>query len=181
MVEYPLLHAFRPEASFAWRGGEPITVETFLKDVAALAAVLPERGHVVNLCRDRYRFAVGFAAALCRRQVTLLPPNETSAMLDRLSGGYGGVYCLTDAIGPEGPVVFHYPSDLTSDPAEQTIPRFPADQPAVVLFTSGSTGRPQPHGRTWGELVSSTLAAGRRLGIASLEAASLLGTVPHQH
>jgi acyl-coenzyme A synthetase/AMP-(fatty) acid ligase len=50
-----------------------------------------------------------------------------------------------------------------------------------VLFTSGSTGRPQPHGRTWGELVSSTLAAGRRLGIASLEAASLLGTVPHQH
>ena len=113
--------------------------------------------------------------SLCCRRTT------TSAMLDRLAADYADVYCLTDAIGPDGPVVFHYPSDLTPDPAGQTIPRFPADQPAAVLFTSGSTGRPQPHGRTWGELVSSTLAAGRRLGIASLEAASLLGTVPHQH
>ena len=50
----------------------------YLGDVAALSRQrLPPRGHVVNLCRDRYRFAVGFAAALCRRQVTLLPPNDT--------------------------------------------------------------------------------------------------------
>ena len=84
MVEYPLLHAFRPDASFARRAGAPITVETFLKDVAALAAVLPERGYVVNLCRDRYRFAVGFAAALCRRQVNLLPPHDAATMLDQL-------------------------------------------------------------------------------------------------
>ena len=50
-----------------------------------------------------------------------------------------------------------------------------------MLFTSGSTGRPQPHARSWGDLVSSALAAGRRLGIAALGHASLLGTVPHQH
>src|SRR5580693_5596752 len=102
MVEYPLLHAFRPEASFAWRGGEPITVETFLKDVAALAAVLPERGYVVNLCRDRYRFAVGFAAALCRRQVNLLPPYDAPDTLVLLSTDYQDFYCLTDTAAPAG-------------------------------------------------------------------------------
>jgi acyl-coenzyme A synthetase/AMP-(fatty) acid ligase len=181
MIEHPLLRAPRPGSVFARRAGRPVTAESYLGDVAALAARLPRSGHVVNLCRDRYRFAVGFAAALCRRQVTLLPPNDTSAMLDQLAADYADVYCLIDAVGPDGPVVFRYPSDLTPDPAEQTIPRYAADQPAAVLFTSGSTGRPQPHGRTWGELVSSTMAAGRRLGIASLEAASLLGTVPHQH
>ncbi len=100
MVEYPLLHAFRPEASFAWRGGEPITVETFLNDVAALAAVLPERGYVVNLCRDRYRFAVGFAAALCRRQVNLLPPHDAANMLDQLAVDYPDLYCLADTPAP---------------------------------------------------------------------------------
>ena len=112
MIEHPLLRALRPGSVFARRTGSPITAECYLGDVAALAARLPRSGHVVNLCRDRYRFAVGFAAALCRRQVTLLPPNETSAMLDRLAADYADVYCLTDAIGPEGPVVFHYPSDL---------------------------------------------------------------------
>jgi acyl-coenzyme A synthetase/AMP-(fatty) acid ligase len=179
MIEHPLLHASRPGSIFARRTGEPITVETYLGDIAALAALLPERGHVVNLCRDRYRFAVGFAAALCRRQVNLLPPHDAAGMLDQLGLDYPGVYCLADDPA-EGPDVFDYPSALVHEPAPP-VPSFPADQPAAVLFTSGSTGRPQPHGRSWGELVNSALAAGRRLGIASLGPATLLGTVPHQH
>lgn len=196
MVEYPLLHAFRPEASFAWRGGEPITVETFLKDVAALASVLPERGYVVNLCRDRYRFAVGFAAALSRRQVNLLPPHDAATMLDQLAVDYPDLYCLADTPAPAAPALLRYPVGLVHGSAGPEIPTFAADQPAAVLFTSGSTGRPQPHGRSWGDLVTSTLAAGQRLGFASLHEASLrgeslhreslhgaalLGTVPHQH
>src|ERR1700729_1676835 len=125
MVEYPLLHAFRPEASFAWRGGEPITVETFLKDVAALAAVLPERGYVVNLCRDRYHFAVGFAAALCRRQINLLPPHDGAAMLDQLAADYPDVYCLVDVAPPVGPAVFHYPEALAPPPPRPSRPLLP--------------------------------------------------------
>jgi acyl-coenzyme A synthetase/AMP-(fatty) acid ligase len=93
---------------------------------------------------------------------------------------YPDVYCLTDAERTDGPAIFRYPSSLPHDPAHLVL-RFPADQLAAVLFTSGSTGRPQPHGRSWGDLVNSTLAAGRRLGIGSLQGASLIGTVPHQH
>lgn len=181
MIEYPLLRAPRAGATFAWSAGAPITVQRFLGDGAALAALLPGRGHVVNLCRDRYRFAVGLAAALLRRQVTLLPPHDAAGMLDQLALDYPDAYCLVDAAPPAGAAVFRYPAELVADAARRAVPCFAADQPAAVLFTSGSTGRPQPHARSWGDLVNSTLAAGRRLGIAALGEASLLGTVPHQH
>jgi acyl-coenzyme A synthetase/AMP-(fatty) acid ligase len=182
MIEHPLLRNPTARSAFARRGGSPIAVETFLADVAALAALLPPRDHMVNLCRDRYRFAVGFAAALCRRQINLLPPHDSAGMLDQLTQDYPDLYCLTDAAGDRnGPEVFEYPSALAHSPVAAGIPSFAASQPAAVLFTSGSTGRPQPHGRTWGELVESALAAGRRLDIASMPGASLIGTVPHQH
>ncbi len=181
MSEHPLLRVVQSGRIFARRDGRSIPVETFLGDVAALSRRLPSGGHVVNLCRDRYRFAVGFAAALCRRQVNLLPPNDMPGMLDQLALDYPDIYCLADAARPDGLAMFPYPSSLPHDAAAELVPRFPADQLAAVLFTSGSTGRPQPHGRSWGDLVNSTIAAGRRIGICSLRGASLIGTVPHQH
>jgi acyl-coenzyme A synthetase/AMP-(fatty) acid ligase len=171
-------------------------VETFLNDVAALAELLPARGHVVNLCPDRYRFAVGFAAALCRKQVNLLPPHDAPDLLEQLRADYPDVYCLAEAPVP-GLDVLRYPASLAfsrrhpgalprhprarpgDDGEGLAVPVIAAEQPAAVLFTSGSTGRPRPHARSWGELVTSALAEGGRLGIAGH--ASLLGTVPHQH
>ena len=181
MKDHPLLAAPGPGSLFAQRANGPVTVETFLGDVAMLAALLPARGHVVNLCRDRYRFAVGFAAALCRSQINLLPPHDAPDMLDRLAVDYPDFYCLTDGEPPPGRAAFRYLAAAGNAASHSANPRFPANRPAAVLFTSGSTGRPQPHGRSWGDLVNSTQAAGRRLGIASLQQASLLGTVPHQH
>jgi acyl-CoA synthetase (AMP-forming)/AMP-acid ligase II len=191
MNVHPLLRVHRPDSIFAWRSGQPIRVETFLRDVATLAALLPSRGHVVNLCPDRYRFAVGFAAALCRGQVNLLPPHDAPDLLAQLRTDYPDLYCLTDAASaPAGIDVFRYPAKPARDlipPAyvhldlPPEVPVIAAEQPAAVLFTSGSTGRPRPHARTWGELVNSALAEGSRLGIERLGQAVLLGTVPHQH
>ena len=182
MTELPLLGAALPGALFARRAGQSISVETFLRDVAALSARLPARGHVVNLCRDRYRFTVGFAASLVRKQVSLLPPHDAPDILEQLAVDYPDLYCLTDEAPPAVALpMFSYPPDLDHEAAPSHLPAFPAGQPAAVLFTSGSTGRPQPHGRSWGELVASALAAGRRLDIAALGEAALIGTVPHQH
>jgi acyl-coenzyme A synthetase/AMP-(fatty) acid ligase len=182
MTGYPLLRAHRPGAIFASRSGRAISVETFLHDVAALAELLPGRGHVVNLCPDRYRFAVGFAAALCREQLNLLPPHDAPDLLEQLRADYPDLYCLTDdASLLSGLAVFQYPPTLRHVGDSPEIPVIAAEQPAAVLFTSGSTGRPRPHARSWGELVHSALAEGRRLDIAGLGHASLLGTVPHQH
>jgi acyl-coenzyme A synthetase/AMP-(fatty) acid ligase len=182
MTGYPLLRAHRPDSVFAWRAGRPIEVATFLNDVAALAELLPSRGHVINLCSDRYRFTVGFAAALCRNQRNLLPPHGAPDLLRQLTADYPDVYCLTDGACPAaGLAVFSYPATLNHGRASNAVPVIAANQPACVLFTSGSTGRPRPHERSWGELVTSALAAGSRLNIAGLAPASLLGTVPHQH
>jgi acyl-coenzyme A synthetase/AMP-(fatty) acid ligase len=182
MTDYSLLRAHGPEATFAWSGGSPVTVETFLRDVAALTQLLPPRGHVVNLCPDRYRFAVGFAAALCRGQVNLLPPHDAPDLLEHLRTEYPDLYCLTDGEAPTPSVPsFRYPAILTQGGASPAVPVIAAGQQAAVLFTSGSTGQPRPHARSWGDLVTSALAEGGRLDIATLPGASLLGTVPHQH
>jgi acyl-coenzyme A synthetase/AMP-(fatty) acid ligase len=182
MTEYPLLRGHRAGAAFARRAGQPISVETFLNDTAALAELLPRRGYVVNLCSDRYRFAIGFAAALCRKQVNLLPPHDAPDLLEQLRNDYPDLYCLTDAasVAPDRSV-FNYPATLGASTPSPAVPLISAGQPAAVLFTSGSTGRPRPHARSWGELVNSAWAEGKRLDMAGLGPTSLLGTVPHQH
>jgi acyl-CoA synthetase (AMP-forming)/AMP-acid ligase II len=137
---------------------------------------------VVNLCTDRYNFTVGFAAALCRNQINLLPPHAAPELLKQLTEDYPDIYCLTDGAFPAtGLSVFSFPATCGPGRTAVEIPVISAEQPACVLFTSGSTGRPRPHARSWGELVTSALAEGSRLNISALPHASLLGTVPHQH
>jgi len=181
MSDLKLLRATDCTASFACRAGISISVGQFLGDVASLAAILPEHRHVANQCQDRYRFAVGFAAALCRGQITLLPPSEAPGQLAMVLAGYDDVYCLTDSVSAlPGPTI-RYPQALAHHSVPQSVPAFPAGQPAAILFTSGSTGQPQPHLRSWGLLVSSALSAGAEIGVAGLADAALIGTVPHQH
>jgi acyl-coenzyme A synthetase/AMP-(fatty) acid ligase len=169
-----------PGSVFATRRGETISVERFLSDAAALALLLPAQSHIVNLCKDRYRFTVGLAAALLRGQTTLLPPGEAPGIFAQLAHDYAKCIALTD----ETPPVLQIPSvvypDLPFTPGAP-VPEIPAAQEAVILFTSGSTGRPVPHARSWGALVGSARAAGRQMGIEHYPAAALLATVPHQH
>jgi len=162
--------------------GATISAGRFLADVSALRQRLPDAGHVVNLCTDRYRFAVGFVAALLRRQITLLPPGEAAAPMAELLVSYPDTYFLTDGVtaGPSASRTFRFPDELETGPAD-LVPAVPAAQTAAILFTSGSTGKPMPHPRSWGAMVTSTRAAARALGIADLPTAHILGTVPHQH
>ena len=166
----------RPEVT-AMRAGIPVSPAAFARDVSALAARLPGHAYVINLCTDRYRFMVGFAAALQRRQVSLLPAANVPAAIAALAEDYPDIYALTDGARPAIPCM-DYPADLSggskTDPFD-----LPDDQPAVILFTSGSTGRPKPAPKSWGILRNSASAAWARLGIAA--GATIIGTVPHQH
>ena len=177
----PLLRMADPAAIFARRGGRAICVADYLRDVASLASMLPDHRYVANLCQDRYRFAVGFAASLCRRQITLLPPSEAPGLIEATLASYDDVYCLADSPQAASGRVFPYPVLPARSEEPVPVPRFAASQPAAILFTSGSTGLPQPHVRDWGLLVSSAVSAGRELGVERLTGASLVGTVPHQH
>ena len=66
MNPIPLLSDRDPEAPLAWRHGVPVSARQFLADVARFAPELEAGGPVINLCVDRYAFAVSLAAALVR-------------------------------------------------------------------------------------------------------------------
>ncbi|MBW4024541.1 MAG: AMP-binding protein [Proteobacteria bacterium] len=176
--DYLAVLRYAPGALMAMRGSAGIDVATFRRDVAGLAALLPDKPHLVNLCQDRYRFMVGFAAALERGQVTLMPSANTPGMLQDLASDYPGLYAVTDGAPPDLP---HLPFPPVLPSAEEASLLIRGDQPAVVLFTSGSTGRPKPVPKRWSTLVSSARAAGDRLGAAEFEGGCVVGTVPHQH
>ncbi len=180
MADIPLIRNFDASAVFAFRNRRPIRVEEFLGEVRRLADLLPDRRYVVNLCADRYQFAVGLCAALLRRQVNLLPPNATPDLLKRLSLEYDGLYCLSD--GAVHPLeMFLYRQPARESTATASVPCVPAEQIATIGFTSGSTGQPTPHPKSWGALAKSGLAELDRLGVAAYRNMSVLGTVPQQH
>ena len=178
----PLVHGYDHRSVFAYRAGRPVGLDEFLRDTNRLAARLPQRRHVLNLCADRYRFAVGFSAALLREQASLLPPNDTPDLIERLAAQYPDVYCLTD--GPAAPIALETVSVLESaavGPGAPAVPAFPDAQMAAILFTSGSTGEPVPYPKTWGSLVRSARAEIDRLDVRALPGMAVLGTVPPQH
>jgi acyl-coenzyme A synthetase/AMP-(fatty) acid ligase len=182
MVAIPLISHNSPDRVFAYSGGRPVSVAQFLGHVAQLARVLPEKHYILNLCTDRYRFAVGFAAALLREQVSLLPPNYTPSFVERLGQRYPAMYCLADGeVEFKGVGVVHFPQLPESDGAKLSVPSIPAAQRAALVFTSGSTGEPVAHPKSWGSLCKGAAAEGAALGVAQDSGMAVLGTVPAQH
>ncbi|MGZ2746060.1 AMP-binding protein [Burkholderia stagnalis] len=185
MPSYPLVFHSSPDQTIAWRDGTPVTVRAFVADVARVAAALPAGGHVLNVCRDRYRFTVGLCAALVARKVSLLPPSLAPDAIRQLAAFAPDAFCLHDA--PDCAIDlprFAYPDawfDATIDDAPLAVPRIDAAQVVACLFTSGSTGSPVPHRKTWGTMVDCARAAAERLGLLDGRAYTLVGTVPAQH
>lgn len=177
---HPILRHAHDDDVVAIRAHRSIRRADFLSDVAALAARLPAHRYVLNLCTDRYRFSVGLAAALCRQQISLLPPNDAPAVLKAVASDYSDLYALTDTARPPFPAIV-YPDNLDRGDRTAEVPSVPDERPALILFTSGSTGRSRPVPKSWRALVRSAIAAGERLGAPHLRGGTLIGTVPHQH
>lgn len=166
---------------FAYQGPHTRTVQTFLGDAQALAETLPARDYVLNLCGDRYHFVVGFAAALMRGQVSLLPPNHADATLAQLQQTYADLYCLVDSEQPTLTLpCVRYPKSNAAKVGVD-IPAFPPEQLAAIVFTSGSTGQPLPYEKTWRSLTQGALASADRFGLNAMPGLALLATVPAQH
>lgn len=196
MPTHPLVFHSSPDQVVAWRDGAPVTVRTFLADVARVAAALPAGGHVFNVCRDRYRFTVSLCAALVAGRISLLPSTHTPETVRQLASFAPDAFCLHDA--PDCAIDlprFAYPEATQADPdagAAQAAQAAATDAPFVVpeidaarimayVFTSGSTGAPVPHRKTWGFLVANVRAAAARLGLLDARACTIVGTVPPQH
>ena len=77
----PLIALYQPDDILAWEGASPIIARQFLSDVLECADRLPTATAVLNMAQDRYRFLIGLAAAILRRQVTLLPQSTAAKTL----------------------------------------------------------------------------------------------------
>lgn len=181
----PLLAARDLALPLAWREGQPISGAQFLAEAAALAEQLPARGQAVNLCQDRYHFALGLAAAALRGHVSLLPPNAMAATLQQLPAGDGAAYAMVDDDEP-----LDLPRlDLRTRPvvtsASSAVPMIDGGRAAVCLLTSGSTGAPQPHAKSWRALTVNIGSQAERLAEMtsrpSLHGMAIVATVPAQH
>jgi acyl-coenzyme A synthetase/AMP-(fatty) acid ligase len=182
MQAVPLLNFRRPDSTFAWQDGKPISTRRFLTDVLSLAEKLPANPYVLNLCADRYRFAAVFSAAMLRGQISLLPPNHTPDLIHRLKHRYPGLYCVTDGADDHAALQTVFFPDLSgSSMPDPAVPEIPAAQVAAIVFTSGSTGNPMPNEKTWGAISRSVTVEAMRLGIFDRGDLTLIGTVPAQH
>lgn len=194
MTLVPLIGHAGPGAVMAYRGTRVFTAAEFLADAARVAQALPPRRFLVNFCNDRYRFAVGLAAALLRNQVSLLPPGQAPEMLGRLQNEYGQLYALTDVplAGLDIEQV-GWPDDDVAAPehgasqhggfvqGEGGVPGIPAERIAAIAFTSGSTGSPTAHRKSWGALARGAEGEAQRFGLIEGPPATIVATVPPQH
>jgi acyl-coenzyme A synthetase/AMP-(fatty) acid ligase len=177
----PLIAHSRAEAIVAYRGGVPVRAAEFLADVMSVARHLPGGKHVLNACSDRYRFTVGFAAALVAGKVSLLPSTHTPEVIRQLTVFAPDVFCLTDEsrCDIDLPRVT-YPA-RSSEANSWPVPQIDSDQLAAYVFTSGSTGTPVPYRKTWGRLVRCVRDGAERFGLLDGRSYGLVGTVPPQH
>ncbi|MBS1161448.1 MAG: AMP-dependent synthetase and ligase [Proteobacteria bacterium] len=180
MSTLPLLGHASLDEIFAYRPSGPRRVRDFLADAQALADRLPPNRHLLNVCQDRYHFAVGLAGGLLRGKTSLQPSSQSAETLRQVKLDCPDVLCLCDSNFDSLDLPrLNFPELSDADPQRVTaIPHIPADHPAVRVYTSGTSGQPTPHGKSWRSLVKNGRAAAHHLGSAGHCA---VGTVPAQH
>ena len=182
MTLQPLVSHVSNDSLIAWRADGAVTRQRFISEIHQLAALFPASGHLLNLCRDRYQFSVGLAAAVVTGRISLLPSNHTPETLRQIKAFAPDTFCLVDhdQSTVDMPVV-RYPQMVDTRSDDLFVPQIDADQLAAIVFTSGTTGAPQPHPKTWGALICSVHVEATRLGLLNKTGCTIVGTVPPQH
>jgi len=178
-----------PESRIAVRAGAPIGAGQFVADATALARQLPPARYVLNSCRDRYLFAVGFCAALIAGRTSLLPPSRTPEILAQLALRYPDTVYLADeagrivALGGTAAPTHWQPKQPNTNASAWPPPAIAREHVAAIAFTSGSTGEPQAQLKTWGGVVDGARAEALALQLdeAPIDDVVLIGTVSPQH
>lgn len=180
----PLLPDLDPSAIVAHHRGRAITRGVFLGHILALAEALPLRGNVLNMCADRYAFAVALFAAIAKENITVLPNSAAPDHLAAVADEHDNLLVLGDENSPR---VLNLPALLVDNylrddiVANASMPLIEFEQPIVCVYTSGSTGNPAPHRKTFGRVRLNILAGAERLWHATGGACSVIGTTPIRH
>ena len=159
-----------------------MSARMLLSHIRATRDQLPNKRYVLNMCQDRYAFLVGFAAALCHDQTTLLPPNQSPEILQQLTAEYPNCYCLTDGQEQIGGLEsLRLKIGTIPDHLPMENPQFLDAHIAAIAFTSGTTDAPRPNPKSWGSMVQIAKKTGERLLSNTANPMTIVATVPHQH
>lgn len=182
MSSFRPLYGFEAGSLIGRHQGQPVTAARFCTAAMELAACLPRKRYVLNLCEDRLNFMLGFVATLIAGQANLLPPSRAAGAVREIFASYPEACCLADHNElPSGLPAMIVPPWTAGRADTFEVPCIAADQLATIVFTSGSTGRPQAHPKSWRSLVTGARTLARRLEIAAGTNWTMLGTVPPQH
>lgn len=179
----PLIRDYQPDAALLYRAGGTLNQARFLGAADALAQRLPAARHVINLCEDRGRFLLAFAAASWRAQTSLLPQSRVPGAVREVAAMFPGCCVVADTPFEDlgVPQFMLGGSELDAPPWPGAVPQIPAAQTAALAFTSGSSGGPQPHVKSWRTLaVTAAMCADRFLGAPHVRH-TVVATVPPQH
>ena len=183
MSTLPLLPESGMDSIVAYRGAKSVTRSEFLHDLLALAARIPDTGHVLNLCKDRYWFAATLFASIARGTLTVLPNAVAPDIITSLWRDLPDLVCLGDQ--PSAPLELPYlqvSGSLERSSADiPAVPHIPAGQVIMQVYTSGSTGKPNRHTKTFGRICRCIASGAGRLWAAAGGPCTVLGTVPFQH
>lgn len=130
---------------------------------------------MINLCSDRYRFLVAFAAALSAGHRVLLPASRAEQVIADVENANPESYRIDDVA---------IDAALAEPSIASVDAQIPADMTVMVGYTSGTTGQPKTFPKSWRAVNGSTAC-----NVASIRAAladktapvSVLATVPPQH
>jgi acyl-coenzyme A synthetase/AMP-(fatty) acid ligase len=161
-----------------WRADASLSCRDLLYAAANVAALLPARRYLVNLCESREEFLVAFVASIIARQIQLMPGARTPLAIAELTSRYADSHCVTDQ------TVRDWRAAGNAAPLAGLAPIEPK-RLMLTGFTSGSTGASQAHDKLWNALLASvTLNAAAIRAAAGLgedAQASIVGTVPAHH
>lgn len=161
------------ESIFAWTHQGQVTRSCFIQQAAQIGAQLPKEGYVLNVCSDRYEFALGLVAAWMVGIPTLLPSDQGRGQLAELSRNYPSLHQI-------GNLELNYYRQC--NPARNA--HFEGfdqklNQSIVIPFTSGTTGNPVPHPKSLSSLMGSAALIDHQLG--GVKGVRMVATVPPQH
>lgn len=168
-----------PKRCFTVFNGKSVSLGNLFSHARQISTRLPKGQYAINLCKDRYVFTVSYLAVILRKQINLLPQNQSLGCIDNLLKNYSNSYCINDQPDLQLPGFAIGIHELKKNGAEQ-VPPIQEDRITSISFTSGSTGQPKAISKTYGEFYKSAQLATNRLGIHSNDLA-LVSTVPPQH
>ena len=178
MQSLPLLAPADAARPVAYLQGRAVSLAQFSAHVQAIAQRLPRTGSMLNLCEDRYRFLVAYAAALSAGHAVLLPPSRAEQVVAEVGNAHPGSYRFQDE-----DVAAAISNDDCRFSFSPTL--IPADRTVMIGCTSGSTGQPKSYPKLWSSMHGSSArnaaAIRQALGIDDATVPAIVATVPPQH